>query len=124
MSWEVIAAILFFLGVCGVDMIVVDKFFHPRGLIHRIFWLYHFPFFCVAIPAFLFFTGFACRSWRFPLVAGTLIYGGMEDICYYILRGRELPERFDWLPGKPTKGELTLRALLTSVPALLAACML
>ena len=52
-----------------------------------------------------------------------MIYGGMEDLAYYALRGWKIPEEFPWLPDRPTRKRLILRAFLTAVPALLAACL-
>lgn len=61
---------------------------------------WYLAFFPLAFSLFLLF-GIALRSWRFSVSGLVMFATGWEDIFYYFIQGRWLPETLSWLNASP-----------------------
>jgi hypothetical protein len=108
-----------------VDFIVLEKIHHPIAKKDCVSWgdfnavflqkelpiiWWHFAFIPMGVCLFIL-LGIAARSFRL-FFAGLLMFAaGWEDIVYYVMQGKWLPEQLSWLDYSPL---MTLTRFITS----------
>jgi len=111
----VILIVLGILLLAFMDIIVLEKVYHPLAQIYNINWdtlnavifgidlgilWWHVAFFTLAFSLFVL-LGVAAKSWRLAVSGISLFILGWEDIFYYILQLRWLPSELPWLNNAP-----------------------
>jgi hypothetical protein len=102
-----------------VDYIVLEKIYHPIAAKYNINWDSEFnavffgkptpvlrwqlAFMPLGVMLFVL-LGLAARSFRFAFCGILLFATGWEDIFYYVIMGRWLPEELGWLDYSPLMG--------------------
>jgi len=133
----VIILLLGIILMAFMDIIVLEKIYHPLSAAYNIPWnayyvspSFEYIWWWVAfIPmGFIMFglLGWAAKSWKLIFSGAILFLTGWEDIFYYVLRGHWLPQTLGWLNTNPvmaffnlltpgpevTGGTVTLAAIL------------
>jgi hypothetical protein len=115
-------AILVFISIlllAYVDYIVLEKIYHPVAAKYNINWDSEFnavffgkptpvlrwqlAFMPLGVMLFIL-QGIAAKSWRLALAGILLFAAGWEDIFYYLIQCRWLPDQLPWLDYSPLMG--------------------
>ena len=104
-NFAIIIAALLLLSF--VDMIVLEKIYHPlsqkyeipwtefeSGLFENALW-WHIAFVPLGLVLFIL-LGTAARNWRLALSGTILFVTGWEDIFYYLIQLKKLPTELSW----------------------------
>ncbi|MBN2512588.1 MAG: hypothetical protein JXB18_06585 [Sedimentisphaerales bacterium] len=116
-----LAALIFFsmLLLSYVDYIVLEKIYHPMAAKYNINWDAEFnavifgkqtpilrwqlAFMPLGVMLFIL-LGIAAKSFRLAFSGIVLFATGWEDILYYLIQGKWLPEELGWLDYSPLMG--------------------
>jgi len=96
------------------DALIVEGLFGPLNLWQYIS-VYHFATWNVLAPCLIVLLSIATWSFWTALYSAVFVYCGWEDILYFLVQLKLLPERFYWLSfpwEAPTSLELTCFAVL------------
>lgn len=93
----------------GVDIVVVEKIFREENLWRKVHW-WHIAFLYLLVPCLTVWIAlFVSPYIALYLSAG--VYGGLEDILYFLFQFQLPPERYFWLPDKPSRKALIARTV-------------
>ena len=108
-----------------VDFIALEKIHHPIARKYNVSWTdynavffqkevpiiwWHFAFVPLGICLFIL-LGIAAGSFRLTFAGILMFAAGWEDIVYYVMQGKWLPEQLSWLDYSPL---MTLTRFITS----------
>ena len=110
-DWNKLLALPLVVLFTIYDIWMVEGLFHKIGIIDSIY-IYHQATFRFLFPAIIIFISLILKSWRFFMYSMIGIYCGWLDILYYLLRGRNLPDVYTWLPFSPASSDLVMFAIV------------
>ena len=115
--WLALTVALFFYA--KMDILIWQRIFETHELIDLGVGVYHWGWvqalFGFMILGVLLFYPDVRRMVTFPLSLGLLAFSGLEDILYYVLDGKPIPDALPWLADNPMIYHSSRTGLISSV---------